>query len=68
MAVMFSSLLVIFKLMLINHFPKQLSVGFTAVYKSGNKGDISYHPGITVGSVIFELFAMTFGLQNSSLG
>ena len=35
-------LLVTFNLMLTNHFPKQLSVGLiTAVYKSGDKGDMS---------------------------
>ena len=43
-------LLVIFNLMLANHFPKQSSVGLiTAVYKSGNKGDRSNYRGITVG-------------------
>ena len=45
--------------MLTNHFPKQLSVGLiTAVYKSGDKGDMSKHRDITVGSVIAKLFAM----------
>ena len=35
-------LLVIFNLMLVNHFPVQLSVGLiTAVYTSGDKGDMS---------------------------
>ena len=35
-------LLVIFNLMLVSHFPKQLSVGLiTTVYKSGNKSDMS---------------------------
>ena len=35
-------LLVIFNLMLTNHFPKQFFVGLiTAVYKSGDKGDMS---------------------------
>ena len=52
-------MLVIFNLMLVNHFPKQLSVGLiTAVYKSGDKGDMSNYRGITVGSVIAKLFAM----------
>ena len=42
-------LLVIFHLMLVNHFPKQLSVGLiTAVYKSGDKSDMSNYRGITV--------------------
>ena len=46
--------------MLANHFPKQLSVGLiTAVYKSGDKGDMSNYRGITVGSVTAKLFAMT---------
>ena len=46
-------LLVIFNLMLVNHFPKQLSVGLiTALYKSGNKDDRSIYQGITVESVI----------------
>ena len=57
--VLHNCLLVIFNLMLANHFSKQLSVGLiTAVYKSGNKGDMSKYQGITVGSVIAELFAM----------
>ena len=51
-------LLVIFNLMLANHFRKQLSVGMiTAVYKSGDRGDMSNYQGITVGSVIAK-FAM----------
>ena len=57
--VLHNCLLVIFNLMLVNHFPKQLSVGLiTAVYKSGDKGDMSNYRGITVGSVIAKLFAM----------
>ena len=57
--VLHNCLLVIFNLMLNNHFPKQLSVGLiTAVYKSGDKGDMSNYRGITVGSVIAKLFAM----------
>ena len=40
--VLHDCLLVIFNLMLTNHFAKQLSVRLiTAVYKSGNKGDMS---------------------------
>ena len=58
--VLHNCLFVIFNLMLTNHFPKQLSVGLiTAVYKSGDKGDMSNYRGITVGSVIAKLFAMT---------
>ncbi len=57
--VMHSCLLVIFNLMLVSHFPTQLSVGLiTAVYKSGDKSDMSKYQGITVGSVIAKLFAM----------
>ena len=57
--VLHNCLLVIFNLMLTNHFPKQFSVGLiTAVYKSGDKGDMSNYRGITVGSVIAKLFAM----------
>ena len=41
-------LLVLFNLMLANHFFKQLSVGLiTAVYKSGDKSDMSNYRGIT---------------------
>ena len=48
--VLHNCLFVVFKLMLISHFPKQLSVGLiTAVYKSGDKGDMSNYRGITVG-------------------
>jgi len=44
---------------LVSHFSKQLSVGLiTAVYKSGNKSDMSNYRGLTVGSVIAKLFAM----------
>ena len=57
--VLHNCLLVLFNLMLTNHFPKQLSVGLiTAVYKSGDKGDMSNYRGVTVGSVIAKLFAM----------
>ena len=57
--VLHNCLLAIFNLSLVNHFPKQLSVGLiTAVYKSGDKGDMSNYRGITVGSVIAKLFAM----------
>ena len=57
--VLHSCLLFIFNLMLVSHFPKQLSVGLiTAVYKSGDKGDMSNYRGITVGSVVAKLFAM----------
>ncbi len=57
--VLHSCLLIIFNLMLVTHFPKQLSVGLiTAVYKSGDKSDVSIYRGITVGSVIAKLFAM----------
>ena len=57
--VLHNCLLVIFNLMLAHHFPKQLSVGLiTAVYKSGDKYDMSNYRGITVGSVIAKLFAM----------
>ena len=57
-------LLVIFNLMLTNYFPKQLAVGLiTAVYKSGDKGDMSNYRGITVGVICND-----FGSQNSSLG
>lgn len=53
-------LLVIFNMMLVNHLPKQLPVGLnTAVYTSGDKGDISNYSGITVGSVIAKFLAMT---------
>ena len=42
-----------------SHFPERLSVGLiTAVYKSGDKSDMSNYRGITVGSVIAKLFAM----------
>ena len=57
--VLHSCLLVIFNLMLVSHFPKQLSIGLiTAVYKSGDKSDMSNYRGITVDSVIAKLFAM----------
>ena len=57
--VLHNCLLVIFNLMLANHFRKQLSVDvITAVYKFGDRGDMSSYRGITVGSVIAKLFAM----------
>ena len=53
------SLLWLFNCMLAGHFPERLSVGLiTAVYKSGDKSDMSNYRGITVGSVIAKLFAM----------
>ena len=61
--------LLVINLMLTNHFPKQLSVGLiTAVYKSGDKGDMSNYRGITVGSVIAKLFAMKFILDHRIAG
>ena len=52
-------LLWLFNCMLASHFPERLSVGLiTAVYKSGDKFDMSNYRGITVGSVIAKLFAM----------
>ena len=52
-------LLWLFNCMLASHFPERLSVGLiTAVYKSGDKSDMSNYRGITVGSVIAKLFAM----------
>ena len=54
-----SCLLLLFNCMLASHFPECLSVGLiTAVYKSGDKSDMSNYRGITVGSVIAKLFAM----------
>ena len=53
------SLLWLFNCILASHFPEGLSVGvITAVYKSGDKNDMSNYRGITVGSVIAKLFAM----------
>ena len=47
--------------MLASHLPERLSVGLsTAVYKSGEKSDMSNYRGITVGCVIAKLFAMIF--------
>ena len=52
-------LLWLFNCMLASHFPERLSVGLiAAVYKSGDKSDMSNYRGITVGSVIAKLFAM----------
>ena len=54
-------LLWFFNCMLAGHFPERLFVGLiTAVYKSGDKSDMSNYRGITVGtrSVIAKLFAM----------
>ena len=57
--VLHNCLIVTFNLMLVSHFPKQVSVGLiTAVYNSGNKGVMSSYRGITGGSVIARLFAM----------
>ena len=65
--VLHNCLLVIFNLMLTNHFPKKLSVGLiTAVYKLGDKGDMSNYRGITVGSVIAKLFAMILDHEKQS--
>ena len=50
-------LLVIFILMLVNHFLKSVGL-ISAVYKSGDKGDMRNCRGITVGS---ELFRNKFG-------
>ena len=53
---------VIFNLMLTNHIRKQMSVGLiTAVYKSGDKGDMSNYRGTSVGSMIAKMFAMILG-------
>ena len=53
------SLLWLFNCMIVGHFPERLSVGLiTAVYKSGDKFDMSNYRGIIVGSVIAKLFAM----------
>ena len=55
----FGCLLWLFNCMLASHFPERLSVGLiTAVYKSGDKSDMSNYRGITVGSVVAKLFAM----------
>ena len=55
--VLHSCLLV--NLMVVSHFQKQLSVGLiTAVYKSGDKSDMSNYRGITKGAVIAKLFTM----------
>ena len=52
-------LLWLFNCMLASHFPERLSVGLiTAVYKSGDKSDMSNYRGFTVGSVITLAFAM----------
>ena len=52
-------LLWLFNCMLASHFPERLSVGLiTAVYKSGDKSDMSNYRGFTVGSVITMAFAM----------
>ncbi len=52
-------LLWLFNCMLASHFPERLSVGLiTAVYKSGDKFDMGNYRGITVGSVVAQLFAM----------
>ena len=52
-------LLWLFNCMLASHFPERLSVELiTAIYKSGDESVMSSYRGITVGSVIAELFAM----------
>ena len=52
-------LLWLFNRMLANYFPEHLSVSLiTAVYRSGDKSDMSNYRGITVCSVIAKLFAM----------
>ena len=54
-----SCLLALFNRMLASHFPARLSVGVvTAVFKSGDKQDMSNYRGITVGPVFAKLFAM----------
>ena len=54
--VLHNCLLVIFNLMLVNHFPQQVSVGLiTAVYNSGNKGVVSNYRGITVSVIAMIL-------------
>ena len=55
-----SCLLWLFYCMLASHFPKRLSVGLiTAAYESGNESDMSNYRGITAGSVVAKLIAMT---------
>ena len=45
--------------MLASHFPQRLFVGpIAAVYKSGDKPDMSNYRGFTVGSVFAKMFAM----------
>ena len=52
-------LLWLFNCMLASHLPERLSVGLiTAVYKSGDKSDMSNYRGITMGFVIAKLFAI----------
>ena len=52
-------LLQLFNRMLATSFPECLSVGvITAVFKSGEKSDMSNYRGITVGPVFAKLFAM----------
>ena len=52
-------LLQLFNRMLATSFPQCLSVGvITAVFKSGEKSDMSNYRGITVGPVFAKLFAM----------
>jgi len=53
--------------MLASHFPERLSAKLiTAVYKSGEKFDMGYYRGITVGSVVAKLFAMILEQRNAS--
>ena len=57
--VLHNCLLAIVNLMLVHYLPKQLPAGLiTAVYKSGDKGDMSNYRGSTVLLVIAKLFAM----------
>ena len=52
-------LLQLFNRMLATSFPECLPVGvITAVFKSGDKSDMSNYRGITVGPVFAKLFAM----------
>ena len=56
---MHDCLLQLFNRMLVTSFPECLSVGMiTAVFKSGEKSDMSNYRGITVGPVFAKLFAM----------
>ena len=53
--------------MLAGHFPEHMYLGLiTAVYKSGNKSDMSNRRGITVGSVTAKLFAIIVEQRTAS--